>query len=77
VVISLIQIIDIRLGAQYSVTERFCSIFAIIILTITFVLPVAVSIVYAVKIGKSTPLPDLNDEISIEELKYIYGTIDF
>ena len=76
VVISLIQITDIRISSQFSIAERFCSIFAIIVLIISFLLPVAVSIVYIVNIGKSTPLPDLNDYMSVEELKYIYGTID-
>ena len=78
VVISLIQITDIRISSQqFSIAERFCSILAIIVLILSFLLPVVVLIVYVVKIGKSNPLPDLNDYLQVEELKYIYGTIDF
>jgi hypothetical protein len=40
------------------------------------VLPVAIFTLYWVKIEHSKPLPDLKDEMTLEDVHYIYKSVD-
>jgi hypothetical protein len=74
-VISIIQITDLRLEPHFTSTEKFCSVLAIIILITYLLLTPVLVIVYIIRIRSSKPLPDLDDQMTVEDLKYIYGTI--
>jgi hypothetical protein len=42
----------------------------------TFVFPFAIFIIYWMTIKRVEPLPDLKDEMDLEDLRYMYGTIN-
>ncbi len=42
----------------------------------TFFFPIVIFAFYWKKIERVEPLPDLNDYMDLEDLKYLYGTID-
>jgi hypothetical protein len=73
---AFIQIKDLRLSLSYTFTENFCSSVGIILLFITSLCPVIIWRLYSVKIKSTNPLPDLNDEMEAEHIRYIYGSLD-
>ncbi len=75
-VIALIQFTQLRLNDSDTGTEKFCSFFAIILYINTWALPIVILILYIFFIRSSIPLPDLNDEMTLEDLKYLYNSID-
>ena len=74
--IALIQFTNLRLSIEHTATEKFCSSLAIILYTNTWVLPIVILILYTVKIRSSIPFPDLDDEMTLEDIKYLYNTVD-
>jgi ABC-type spermidine/putrescine transport system permease subunit I len=66
--ISLIQISNLRVKSDFTSTEIFCSVLAIIIMLIYLLLPIILLPLYFVKIRSSKPLPDLDDRMSVEEI---------
>lgn len=40
------------------------------------IFPIWVGVIYTWKIGSNTPKPDLDDSMQIEDIKFLYGTID-
>ncbi len=42
----------------------------------TFVFPFLILTIYWKKIERVKPLPDLNDNMDFEDLKYLYNTVD-
>jgi hypothetical protein len=42
----------------------------------TFIFPFSILTLYCKQIKQAMPLPDLHDDMEVEDLKYLYGTID-
>jgi hypothetical protein len=42
----------------------------------TFVFPFVILTIYWKKIERVKPLPDLNDDMDLEDLRYLYGTVE-
>jgi hypothetical protein len=66
----------LRISHENTAAEKFCSSLAIILYANNWVLPILILILYTVKIRSSKPLPDLKDEMTLEDLIKVYDTID-
>jgi hypothetical protein len=58
---SMIGLTDLRLDSSFTISERFNSVFAIIMFTICIMFPICIAALYAYKIKSVNPLPDLDD----------------
>lgn len=61
---------------KYSRTEQFCTLLGYLVFTVNATFPFVVSLLYCCKMKRADPLPDLNDMMSLEELRFNYGTIN-
>jgi hypothetical protein len=66
----------LRLSKEHTASEKFCSSLAIILFANTWVFPFVMLILYIVKIRSSIPLPDLKDEMTVEQIMYLYNSIN-
>ena len=64
-----------RLKPDFTSTEKYCSILGLIILITILVFPLILLSLYIVKIRSSTPLPDLDNRMIVEEIEYVYGNL--
>ena len=74
-VIALIQVFELRLKPDFNSIEKYCSILGLVILIAISVLPLVLLVLYIMKIRSSKPLPDLDDHMTVEEIKYVYGNL--
>lgn len=72
----MIGLSNLRFGGDYLWQENFCSITTCLLTVLVVSFPFIIFGVYFWKIKKAKTLPDLNDLMSIEQLKKLYGTID-
>jgi hypothetical protein len=76
VVMSMIELFDLRLGSEFTVTERYNSVFAILMIVFLALFPFIIAIVYKCKVRAAVPLPDLEDTMQLETIKYLYRSGD-
>ncbi len=76
VLMSMIGLKDLRLDSSYTNSERFNSVFALLIFAICILYPIFIAALYAYKIKSVIPLPDLDDSMQLEQIKNLYGTLD-
>ena len=74
---AVIALTDLRLDMTHTVTEQYNSILAIIIFTILLAFPFLIILLYCRKFKSTLILPDPNDEMQIETIRYLYKTTDF
>ena len=66
---SLINVNDLRLGTNYSTIENFTSTLALLWILLAATFPFVIILFYNRKIERSEPLPDLNDLMTLKQLK--------
>jgi hypothetical protein len=65
-----------RLKNSYSWQEKLVSLNGLLLMVPTFVFPFAILTLFWKKIERVKPLPDLNDDMDLEDLRHLYGTVD-
>lgn len=76
VVMSMIGLFDLRLGPEYTATERYNSVLAILMMVFLVLFPFIIAIAYKCKVRAAVPLPDLEDTMQLETIKYLYRSGD-
>ena len=74
---AVIALTNLRLDMTHTVAEQYNSILAIIIFTILLAFPFVIILLYCHKFKSALILPDPNDEMQIETIRYLYKTTDF
>ena len=65
-----------RLKNSYSWLEKLVSLNGLLLMVPTLVFPFVILTFYLKKIERVKPLPDLNDDMDVEDLSNLYGTVD-
>jgi hypothetical protein len=66
---------NLRFGEDFTWQENLCSHTTLFLATMTFPFPFVMGAILYCKV-KGPPLPDLEDLMTLKELRDIYGTID-
>lgn len=69
---SMVGLTDLRLDSEYTLTERYNSLLAIAIFGILIAFPFVIASLYWLKLKSSIILPDPNDDMQIETIRYLY-----
>ena len=73
---AIINLSDLRFGRDKTVSERYNSVFAVSSLIFLFIFPFFMVLLYKKKIRRTRPLPELSNDMTVERIKKIYGTLD-
>lgn len=73
----LIQFRDPRFTSEYVWKEQMNSYINLIYAIELFAFPVIVTVLYAIKLGRVDPPPDLDEKAPIEEIHVTYGHSNF
>lgn len=65
-----------RLSSTYFWIEKTASSYGFFLLIPTFIFPLFIFILYWKKLERTIPLPDLNDNMDLDILKYLYCSTD-
>jgi len=79
IVLSLIAMLQVyfpRLGPEYTAAENFFTVLGILILIVNCLFPLAIALLYIVKLKSTKPLPDLTPGLSDKDLEITYHTTD-
>jgi hypothetical protein len=62
----MIGLTDLRLGSDWSLTERYNSLLVVIMFPLLLIYPFGMAVLYWKKIGRAVPLPDLDDRMQMQ-----------
>jgi len=73
---AMINLTSTRLGSDYTLSENYNSVFAISYFLVVLSYPFVIIAVYQRKLERVEPYPNLNKNMTLEQIEEIYGTID-
>lgn len=72
----MIGFTSLRLDDSYTATERYNSWLVVILFPLLLIYPFGMALLYYKKIGRAVPLPDLDDRMQMQQIRYVYGSSD-